>query len=68
MAFFLEERNTKFLTDNETPLIGPGQYHHPSKFDARPSKDNPQVPFGQSTTRCDVNTSGNFNPAPGQYN
>ena len=26
MAFFLEERDMKFLTDSQTPHIGPGQY------------------------------------------
>jgi hypothetical protein len=26
MAFYLEERDAKFLTDNQTPNIGPGQY------------------------------------------
>ena len=38
MAFFLEERDTKFLTDNQTPLIGPGHYNAPSSFKTRDSK------------------------------
>ncbi len=38
MAFFLEERDTKFLTENQTPNIGPGQYNLPGAFKNREAK------------------------------
>jgi len=38
MAFFLEERDTKFLIEDRTPLIGPGQYDVPGAFKNRSSK------------------------------
>lgn len=34
MAFFLEERDAKFLTDSQTPAIGPGQYYNYNQHSA----------------------------------
>lgn len=76
MAFFLEERDTKFLTENQTPNIGPGQYQLPGAFKQREAKsqenkftkgNNKQaVAFGQTTKRSELYNSS-FNPAPGYY-
>ncbi len=77
MAFFLEERDTKFLTENQTPNIGPGHYHVPGAFKDRPSKSQDNkfskgnqkqtVAFGQTTKRQGITNNSNFNPAPGYY-
>eukprot|EP00347_Sterkiella_histriomuscorum_P018631 403344779 len=80
MAFFLEERDTKFLIDNQTPNIGPGQYKTPGAFkllNKNQDEDNDQKGakfvkvkrpgFNQSTKRDNLYQT-NYNPAPGLYN
>ena len=77
MAFYLEERDGKFLLENQTPNIGPGQYSVPGAFpkpdernlssDAHRLKRIKQPAFSSGTRREQIGTASKYNPGPGSY-